>query len=306
MKQINRIVSILLATLLLVPLVSCAPAVSAAPTSAPTSEPVQTAALIATPMPKATPVPTLSTEEEKEVLNQQFQDFLNKEGAFTEEIMDYNPIYSYGRTYEDGSDLGILRIFTEETYREMNDKLVITYGYLFDTIKDENNNIGLVMGFDGNDGSRFITILTVLSDAYDYARKPEDGDIKDRMVFCIGMEASSRLDYNYIDKLITSDIDKVSNYINTLEGQRVATEVPARKNKLDEKTGGIKIFWDESNQRLNFTFNLIGRLAKNGIDTSIIGSSGKEIQLIDSVDDLDNLDFENAPIIIGLRYANND
>lgn len=300
MKHFNRFFAAFLVTLLLVSLSACASKMDV-PALAPTPEvsvevtATLTATLTATPVPTETPVPTLSPEEEKEILNQQFQDFLNKKGEFTEEKMDYMPIYVDGRGYKDGSDLGILRIFTE-------DEMVMTYGYLFDIVKDESGNIGLIMGFDGCDGNRFITVLTICNDAYDYNYKSISDSEKYRMFFVFSIEKGPHLDDNSVVQLEAINSNEIYNYLISLKNKRLAVDIPARKVHSNDLKGGVKEFWDEANERLPYTYNLIYKSATNGVDISMIRSSGNGVQLISSFDELGTIDYKSVPIIIGVRY----
>ena len=310
MKIIRSLVNLLFSALIVVSSVSCAPRTLVASTNTP--EPAQTATPSASPTstpspePTATPVASLSPVEQAAFLDQQFQDFLNKEGNYTQEKMAEMAIWGSQLCYEDGNgtDLGILKIFNEESKEDNRD--LSAYGNLLTVTKDENNNIFLTMGFDGKDGNRFITELMVLGSVYDYYHNLPDGDPdKDRMGLWFATENGLHLDDKFVEKFRASSSDEVFNYLIGLKGKKIVADIPAKKINTSELTNGMKTMWDERNKRLPYTYNLISRLAKNGIDTSAIGSSGKDIILIDSSADLEAIDFNNVPIISGIRFREN-
>jgi hypothetical protein len=155
----KQIFSALIAILCLL-LIACSPANIATPTSTPTQEPVQTVAPTATltpsPEPTPTPVPTLSPEEIRIAeLNQQFQDFLNKEGEFTQEkIASMMMKFDTGTMLQKPSDFDYEKVklgVADEGSREIQ-------GYFFDYF-EKDNRILLIMGFDGKDDNRFITLI---------------------------------------------------------------------------------------------------------------------------------------------------
>lgn len=312
MKIIRSLVALLFSLLIVASSVSCAPRTLVASTNTP--EPTHTATPSATSTttpsrePTATPVASLSPEEQAALLDQQFQDFLNKEGEYTvEKIEEYCPIWGSRLCYEDGNgtDLGILKIFKKGS-TDKYDRDVSTYGYLFDVLKYDNNNILLVVGFDGKDGNRFITELMVLGSAYDYYHNLPDGDPeKDRLKFGFILEGGLHLDDKSLVKFYATSSDEIYKNLVSLEGKKVAADIPAKKLDTSGFDGGKKTIWEERNKRLPYTYNLISRLAHNEIDLSMIGSSGKNITLIDSSDDLGEIDSKTVPIIADIRYREN-
>jgi len=131
--------------------IACAPSAEVALVSAP--EPTETAALAptATSTPTASPVPTLSpifSEARTAELNQQFQDFLNKEVEFTQEKIASMMMITQSVLANDKVGLGIA------------DQQPLLQGYFFDYF-EKDNRLVLLMGFDGKDGNRFITPLEI-------------------------------------------------------------------------------------------------------------------------------------------------
>lgn len=302
MKPFARVFTLILTTIAITFSSSCVPNISVS--SAKVSEPVLTApasinaTAIPSEAPTETPTPSLTPEEQKTLLNQQIQDFLNRTGEYTVEKMNCLPIYGSRFCYEDGngSDLGILRIFNQKS--DSIDKYVAVYGFLFEVV-EKNNDIVLTIGFDGRYGTRFVTPLMVIGDAYD-----EDGNGND-FVFSFSTEEGYHLDDKHVRQLLACNSDAIFDNLCGLKGERVVVDIPAKKASLEGKNTGSRIFWEGSNSRIPYTFNLISRLANNGIDTSAIGSSGKDIPLIYSSDDLNNVDCDSIPIIISIRYREN-
>ena len=291
---------LILAAMLFV--VSCAPSVVATLPNTPEPTFSITAAPTAAQrrVPTATPVVSLSPEEQAALLDQQFQDFLNEEGEYTvEKIEEYCPIWGSRLCYTDGNgtNLGILKIFNKES--DEIDKYVSVYGYLYNVARNEDNNIILTMGFVGKDGNRFYTIIGVLSSFYDSNK--EDG-----VVFTFSREEGLHLDDKSVIQFEATSSDQIFDYLNGLRGKKIVIDIPAKKKNLSEvNNDAAKIFWEGSNKRLPYTYNLISRLANNGIDTSAVGSSGKDIPLITSSSDLNDVDFDTVPIAVGIRFREN-
>lgn len=305
MKHINRVFAAFIMALLLMSLSACAPSlVAPVVTSTPEATAEVTAIPTSTPVPTEMPVPTLSPEEEKEILNQQLQDFLNKEGEFTEEKMNRLPIYAYGCDPKDGSNLGILRVYSNENDK---DRLVSVYGYLFDVIEHEDRNIILVMGFDGKNGNRFITTLGVDGSVYDYYHNLEDNDEKkDSLAFWFNTEEGLYLDSNSVPQFRASSSEQILDYLKVLKGKKIVATVPGKYLNLNGFKGSAKPLWELSNKNFSSTSNFINTLATNGVDTSVVEPSNGELNLIYSSIDLNMIDFENVPQVFSVSYRKND
>lgn len=309
-KSMKYRISLLLSLLIVVIALlstACAPANLVAPAITPEPSTTVAATPTATPSPEptATPVATLSPEEQAALLDQQFQDFLNKEGEYTvEKIEEYCPIWGSRLCYEDGNgtNLGILKIFKTGSTDKYDDSVSV-YGYLYSVSRNVNSNIILTMGFDGKDGNRFNSVLMILSNCFDAQTETDD---EKRFGLSFGTEEGLHLDDKYVRQFRATRSDEIYKYLENLIGKKIVAVIAAKKVNLDElNNSGAKIFWKESNNRLPFTYNLISKLANNGIDTSAVGSSGKDIPLITNSSDLNNVDFDTVPLVRGIRFREN-
>lgn len=267
------------------------------------SVPIETPIITPSPAPTVTPIPSLNPEQQEALLDQQIQEFLNKEGQFTKEKMSEMAIWGSSFCYEDGNgtDLGILRIFNDNS--DEYDDNVSVYGYLYRVSRNEDSNIILTMGFDGKDGNRFNTDLMILSNCYDAQSETDD---EQRFGLSFATEEGLHLDDKHVRQFRATRSDEIFQYLDNLTGKKVVADIAAKKVNLDELSNvGAKIFWKESNSRLPYIYNLISRLANNGIDTSAIVSSGKDIPLITSSSDLIKVDFDTVPLVRGIRFREN-
>lgn len=111
-----------------------------------TGEPIFTPTTSSTTEVTPSPTPELDQQKEaQEKLNQQIQDFLNFEGDFSEENMAKTA-----------------RLFYDENEKPMKfgcyrDDELEAAGWLFDTYEKNGEN-WLLVGFDGKDGNRFVTL----------------------------------------------------------------------------------------------------------------------------------------------------
>ncbi len=294
---------IVVTTLLSTACASTSPAVLTS-TPEPTKNVDVTPTATPSPEPTATPVASLSPEEQNALLDQQLQDFSDKKGEFTKEEMNRLPVYP--RKYDAGDevDLGVLKVFNKDIE---TDRQISVYGHLYKVVKDENNNIGLIMGFDGKDKNRFNTALVIIGNAYDYYHNLADGDPdKDRLSFWFSTEEGLHIDDKIVNQFRATTSGRIFDYLTkNLEGKEVVVEIQARRMNSEKYVGGLKMISEKTNESLPYVANFIGRLASNGIDTSMIGSSGKDIPLIESSNDL-YIDFNTVPIVVvGIRYREN-
>ncbi|MEN6594265.1 MAG: hypothetical protein ABFC31_04850 [Clostridiaceae bacterium] len=105
-----------------------------------------------TPAPTPTPVsgPTATpwmNEEDTAALNQKIQDFLNKEGDYTAEKISAKMFDLSGLLDKSKVQLGLV----DATHIE---------GYFFDYI-EKDGSLLLLVGFDGNDGGRFVVPIQI-------------------------------------------------------------------------------------------------------------------------------------------------
>ncbi len=272
----------------------------------PTPTPVPTAAPTATPTlspePTITPVPTLSPEEEKEVLNQQFQDFLNKEGEFTEDKMSYFPIYPKEYKGTDKIKLGMLGVFWDSI---PNDTCINVYGYFFDYLKTDSGDVILIMGFDGKDGKRFITPIEIASSVMNYYLDSEHENFAAFWIMEEGVHLNGSTSVAY--KAYGSE--ELIKYLEDLVGKKIVVDIQARGLSLQGKEEKIDSVWfnylEETNKQTPFARSFAHKLVTNGVDTTNIKSSYAVINEINDIDDLSSINFEKIIFADVIRYRRN-
>jgi hypothetical protein len=225
---------------------------------------------------------------------------LNKEGEFTEAKMDYKPIYADGRDPKDVTELVVLSVIDPKN----PDNFIHIYGYLFDVIKDDENNIYLIMGFDGKDGKRFITAIGVFGSAFDYYHDLESGnEEKDYLGIYFAIERGAHLGDANIPQPTAYGSDQIYDYLKALKNKKDEVDVFAKYLEMDETfTGGVRTLTEVFYESLPSLKSLVNKLATNGLHTESIGLSSYRLQFIYSSDDFDRIDFKNIPKIIGVNY----
>ena len=304
---------------------ACAPALTVAPESELT--PAATTTLIATssPMPTTTPEPTLSLEEDKTAkLDQDFQNFLNKEGDFTPEkvfpmLIEFYCSHGNSTREEDwssydkrGFGLGFASISPH------------IQGYLFDYFENERRVV-LILGFDGADGARFITPVEipfyVVEDAQRHfgvnksSVNNMDGidysNIRDTVSTGECFESIVIIDRNTLFSILDSLIGKViAIYLETNEWDFDLSK-NATYQSMDPKAQNCLIeYQKELNPKVDLAFALLNSVSDNDIKINewhggdeqeiyrrIMNADGSTILKIENADNLEDIDISKVPLL---------
>lgn len=271
---------------------ACAPAISAAPTLEPAVTAAQTMPPTAAPTAEPTAIPTPAideygfSEERKAELNQQFQDFLNRQGEFTKEKMSemmMNPA-----TNLDPSEVGLGVLNSNQKIQ----------GYFFDYY-EKDDRLFILMGFDGNDGNRFVTPVEI--QIYVYEQCPEAA------IFNV-------LEYKQNDfwgndneefRNCTGE-DQIMSLLDSLKSKVIGLDLNRFEyNESDAESYGQVVLdgTRELNSKVELTFGLFQLVSSNNIP---IGNPERgdtaSIIKIEDVNDVENIDVSKVPILFGISY----
>ena len=303
MKRYNLIILASLIVALLFS-VACAPHAEVALPSTPEPTISVTAAPTTTPTATPTAIPTPAvdeygfTEERKAELNQQFQDFLNKEGEFTQEKMSQIMMETPSRL--DKSEVGLGIADSGDVPR--------IQGYFFDYL-EKDDRIFLFVGFDGKDGNRFITPLEIPIYYYE-AFEPTPFDIlvyKKNTIMVRGGDVEGE-DYS-------EDISKLMSKLNDLKSSVLLFRLQSDKFdgsswdrfSMNSKTRAIVAdYVNEVNSKLELTFGLFQLSPQNGIppytNPDKIKGNSKSILKLTSAAEMGTINIDQVPMIRSISY----
>ena len=289
MKNINRFLAAFLAALLLVSLSACAPNLGA---SAVTPKPEATTAPTPTlsPVPTEVPTPTVDefgfTEERKAELNQQIQDFLNYRGDFAREKI--SEMMMEPATDLDISEisLGIVRSIPE------------IQGYFFDYF-EKDNKLFMLMGFDGKDGTRFVTPVEIELYVYKQLSEASFG-VFEYDINNFFENGNSEFKSYYGENQIISLLNNLKSKVIVLGLNTMEREEPS-VDEIDQTVivEGTK----EINSKIELTFGLFQLVSSNNLtyDNPERGDTASIIK-ITSVDDAEKIDISKVPILLNMSY----
>jgi len=332
MKKTGRVLAAALALILLLLaclLTACAsgeavlssgaplPESAAAPSPAPT----------ATPVPTPSPTPTLSPEEIKTAkLNQEFQDFLNKEGEFTPEKIFSKLIEFYDS--QGTNNLTMQEDWSSYDKRRFGLGLASVQpdiqGYLFDYFEKEDEII-LIIGFDSPDGSRFITPIEIPFSVVEVANRHfgvrkyyvnnMDGidysNMRDTMTTGERCESITITDREVLFSILDSLIGRViavglENYewdLNLSADATYQSMTPVAQNSLLD-------YQTEQNSKVELAFSLLHSVTDNDIKINegqgeyeqeiyrrIVNADGSAILRIENADHLEDIDISKVPLL---------
>ena len=271
--------------------IACAPKAEVSFPSTPEPTVSATAVPTATPTPTASPVPTptpIFSEAQMAKLDQQFQDFLNKEGEFTPEEMTLKMMVTVGPLANDKVGLGIA------------DYEPRIQGYFFDYF-EKDNRIFLLMGFDGKDGNRFITPLEIPLYFYEGIEEAEFLVKKNKENYIQSSTEEGYVDYGERAKLIP--------LLNTLKGKVIGFTLSmytySKEGAKDDEYGRIAGgYVDEINPKVDLSFGLIQLIPSNEIDYDGKDKNGdsNSILKINNSDDINDINVNDVPIVMGISY----
>ena len=289
MKNIGRVLAATALALVLAVLFStaCAPSGAAAVTPAPEAAAAATAP---TQEPPASPVPTetsLFSEERIVELNQHITDFNNNQENFTKEKK---------------SEMAISTQTTEKLgYTELGIALGTPSleGHFFDYFEKDGSLI-LIMGFDGKDGTGFTTLVQIPF----YFLK---GDSRPRFGFLKYYENNSIYSNTTVVKDVTSENpEDLSSSLDELKG-KVIMVLPALQpvpGSKEDYSGSIADYFTDRNSKIGLSGKLVSLVATNEIKIeSKYYNEGEyenyEIPKLESIDDAQNIDISEIPMIFG-------
>lgn len=295
MKRFSLIVLATLAAALLFS-TACAPSAEVVLSSTPEATISATDVPTASPTPTVSPVPTptpIFSEARTAELNQQFQDFLNKEGEFTQEKIASMMMITQSVLANDKVGLGIA------------DQQPLLQGYFFDYL-EKDDRLFLLLGFDGKDGNRFITPLEITLYLYE-AVEPAVFQVtraEDNYVGSCFDEGA--IDYGKRAKLMPLLDTLKGNTFCILLRMKTFTEDQALANEFGQV---IIDNLNEINSKQKLSFGLLQLVQANGIDYNNpekIEGDTSSILKIYSVDDFSSIDVSDVPLVLAMHYFKED
>ena len=293
MKIALRLIALSLTMLIVFFAVACAPRAEVAPVCTPEPTVSVTAALTAiptaTPSPEPIPAPIFSEARMAE-LNQQMQDFLNKQGEFTPEKMSSKMMVTTSYLDHDKVCLGI------------SDQEPALQGYLFDYFEKEGR-LFLITGFDGKDGNRFITPLEITLYLYE-AVEPAVFTVTRAEEKYIGSSISNEGDIDYGKR------DKLIPLLDSIKGNTFCFYLRARtftedKALVDEFGQVIVENLNEINSKVKLSFGLFQLVTSNDLDyknpENIEGDTSYILKL-ENIEDFCTINIDNVPLINAIHY----
>lgn len=288
MKRYSRIILTTLAAVLLF-VAACAPRAEVAPVSTPEPTVSVTATPTAAPTPTPTAIPTPEmdeygfTEERKAQLNQQFQDFLNKEGNYTAESLTGQLLTGQSNEifYKGERKLGLM------------DTTPRIQCWLFDYFMWKGS-LMLIAGLDDIKGERFVTLFEIPVYFYDQyepatftftqlAGTSHNGHAKSVEPYC-----SSAQMMEYLDQLRDRPV------ITTLDLKKCPDDWLTQAQSVGEYA--VK-FVNECNSRVDVAKSLAASVFTNGIDLEIDDFNKASIFCISSISDLAEIDLSKTVIL---------
>lgn len=263
--------------------------------------------VISSPIPSADPTSTLSSAptvtpwidaEREAVLNQQLQDFLNKEGDFTTEETSSMMMTFFENDKLESIGLGVC------------DSHPIIQGYLFDYIELQDV-ILLIVGFDGADGNRFVTPVEIPVYMYEAVKDKAEKDTS--FVFRVDALLQNSLDDLYFIGLSNtkylSDRSDFTLLFESIKHKVVGISLsiwPLDYSYIAEHYGPeAGLYVNESNSKINLSYRLLESVTSNNFTYEIpegIETANVEIMKLTSTEDLNNLDISMIPLVDSICF----
>ena len=315
MKRYSLIIIATLAAALLFS-TACAPHAEVALPSTPEPTVSITTAPTATLTPTASPAPTptpIFSDARMAELNQQFQDFLNKEGEFTQE-----KIASMMMQFYTGTEIDYYEHFKTDTVGlGISDWEPLIQGYLFDYF-EKDGRILLLFGFDGRDGNRFITPVEIALYFLDSSEKAGLWVTKSLVntIDCRVYGTQSDTAEYAFETTDCSDRNVLFPLLDSLKGKVFAFYLPQSKFpdsdvdslNLDTEAYNCYIeYTDEHDSKIELSIELIELVTSNDLDyerstESKVGGDTLSIIRIDNVNNIDEIDISRIPETRELQY----
>ena len=240
-------------------------------------------------------------------MNQQMQDFLNREGEFTQE-----KIASMMMQFYTGNEIDYYEHFKTDTVGlGISEWQPLIQGYLFDYFEDDGRLI-LIFGFDGRDGNRFITPVEIPIYIYDNIEQAEFKVVKSfvNTIDCrVYGSQSDTVEYDY-ELMDCSDRNLLLPLLDSLKGKVFAFSLyyyiyDDKEGLGDDELGRIiSEYIDEVNSKNDLSFGLVQLITSNDIEydwEDRIGDSDSIIK-IKSSDDIISINISDVPIMESIKY----
>ena len=275
---------------------ACAPRVEVALASTPEPTASATAAPTATPTPTLSLVPTptpIFSEERMAELNKQFQDFLNKEGEFTPEKMSQIMMETMSKLDKDEVGLGIVD----------GGDVPRIQGVFFDYL-EKDGRIFLFVGFDGKDGSRFITPIEIPFYFYEKFKPAGFGVVK---------YSENDIKADTEGKDYSDDKRGLLLLLSSLRGKVILLDLAYKRkddsprNDLDlVSRDGLYTYREEVNSKLEIVFGLYEILSQNGVlaytNPEKIQAKSELILKVNNSEEMGAIEIKQVPIIMVIGY----
>ena len=239
------------------------------------------------PSPETTETPIFSEERTVE-LNQQIQDFLNKDGEYTEEKMSQKLI-KISSEHKEEMKMGIM------------DSTPRIQGWLFDYFESEDNLL-LIIGLDNKNDERFVTLLQIPT--YFYDKYSPANFIFTELYGDTFQGNAKNVDPN-------NNSDEMKSYLDRLkDGPIIFTlrtnKFPDRWSEEAKDLGDFAIrFVDEGNSKVDLSKSLIAEVSNNNLDFDIGDHVDTEIISINESLDINNIDMSKVVrLTTGIIFGN--
>lgn len=226
------------------------------------------------------------TEERREILIKQFQDFLNEEGEFTEEKKSEMAI---------GSQSGL-----EFTELGLSSGEPLIEGYFFDYIEKDGSLI-LLMGFDGKDSKSFVTPIQI---PLYYIKDGSDA----KFWFFKHTDNTIYSEANVIKVISEGDVSGLFEYLDKLRGKVIVVQPSLNivSGSMDDYTGVKADYIKEYNSKVGLSQKLVFSVATNGISVDgnfeSDGYDSYEILKLENLNSLSDIELSKIPMINPLIF----
>jgi len=291
---------------------ACAPSAEVALASTPEPTLSAPAAPTVAPTPTASPVPTptpIFSETRIAELNQQMQDFLNKEGEFTPEEMSSRMMEfceGNGINFKSQLDMNAAGLGISSSQSHIQ-------GYFFDYYEKDSRAF-LLLGFDGEDGNRFITLAEMPFYLLESVESASFAFLKTTVNNIDGTDYDENGSFvqfgDRYESISCSDKNELFQQLNLLKGNIIAFIIDDRGNDssilkemdLDKAAYNLMVeYINESNSKVGLSFGLMELVTSNGIDYKRFIENGTQadkssILRIENAKEIMNVDITKVPL----------
>ena len=248
--------------------------------SAAVETPATTLITTSTPAEESAPIPTMDEEAiERDEVNQRIHDFINFEGDFSEEAL-----------------IKSRKVFTDWDGKPMKfgryDDQMKVAGWLFDSYEKDGEN-WLVVGFDGKDGERFVTVLRFDTELY----TSHGAGFGLATMELDGMAANAKkISSNNTEGSEFNTGAKITELLESIENGPI--KIGMQPGSFPEGPNGVKF-----NRETDLINEIFVELADNGVTKMDSNHSwypdsitkGTKIVRIDNIEDAEKISSDDAP-----------